>query len=176
MLNTTLDPAMDLLLDLVEDRHHRVQSTVCWLFAKIAKHNYELLTDNQDRFQKLHMMMINGLKLPVRVSASIASIISEVAESLLMGDTRCDTSILSEVYQELLTELQDYVLNDSNTDQERMRARVAGFSAIFNLLQYCPRDCDNTAINFMRHAVDMLNNSTQVDLNISAEELQGFYL
>ena len=117
-----------------------------------------------------------GHVVNINISSSLAAIMSEIAESVLISDPKLKTCFLSGLYEELLHKLQDYALSEDFNDIDKSRARVAGFSAIFNLLQYCPDDCEVYSLNFLENAMKMLDQSTQTNLDASGEELQAFYL
>lgn len=121
--------------------------------------------------------MIIGLKEGSQTSVSICTIIAELAEALLCHDYLVSTCIISEVYQELLAELLNFIMTE-DMHVNIQKARIAGFSALYNLLQYAPRDCESHSINFMEHIFSLLENSIdpEVELNPQMQELQGFFL
>lgn len=123
--------------------------------------------------------MINGLKEAPKIASNIASIISELADSLLNKGEQLVGSILSEVYEDLLNNLLSFILRDDiPSDIDMQRVRVAGFSALYNLLQYAPRDCENTVMTFMNEIYGMLESSTKPDVELDAKtmDFQGFFL
>ena len=63
-------------------------------------------------------------------------------------------------------------------DLEINKRRVSGFSAIYNLLQHAPSDCENDALCYMDTILERLDSSLrhQGVLEIKHEELQGFFL
>lgn len=94
------------------------------------------------------------------------------------GDKR-DSSILSDCYDELINKLFDFVLrNDIERESELYTVRVAGFSALYNLLQYAPRDCEKISLKFMDDVHRMLEKSIDptCELDAKNKELQGFLL
>lgn len=163
-----LTPAIPTLIDLLADSNRKVCYTAGWLFSKIAKSNHELIT-YADHFGRLYDQLINGLRTNNSISANICSIIAELAEAILDQETPVETCILSGVYEELLNVLKDYVLDENGENK-----RVAGFSAIFNLLQYAPIDCQETSFNFMTYILDLLEESVQGSEppSIANQELQ----
>jgi hypothetical protein len=123
--------------------------------------------------------MIRGLKEAPKIASNIASIISELADSLLNKGEQVYNSILSEVYEDLLSSLLTFILRDDiPSDIDMQRVRVAGFSALYNLLQYAPRDCENSVLTFMKEIYTMLENSTKPDVLLDAKtmDFQGFFL
>lgn len=121
--------------------------------------------------------MIVGLKEGSQTSVSICTIIAELAESLLCQDYLVSTCIISEVYEELLSELLNFIMAE-DMHVNIQKARIAGFSALYNLLQYAPKDCENHSVNFMEHIFSLLQNSIEpgVKLDSQMQELQGFFL
>jgi hypothetical protein len=121
--------------------------------------------------------MIVGLKEGSQTSISICTIIAELAEALLCQEYPISTCIISVVYEELLRELLGFIMiEDMHVNIQK--ARIAGFSALYNLLQYAPRDCEDHSINFMEHSFGLLSDSVHqgVELDPLKEELQGFFL
>lgn len=176
-LQEILTPAVPKLLDLIDDSTPRVRLVSCWLFSKIAKLNHELISD-KDSFPVLYIKLLRGLEEGGIISINICSIISEWAESILNQDTIVHTCILSQVYQELLNKLIDYVLSDQDQKETLLkRRRVSGFSAIYNLLQYAPEDCEYNSIEFMGYVLELLEKSVNVEgaIDTTAEEFQGFF-
>ena len=176
-LQEVLNPAVPMLLDLIDDRHPRVRYAICWLFSKIAKSHYQLLT-HRDCFPVLFNQLISGLKENSKVAWNVAAIIAELADSILNQGDRIHTCILSDGFEELLNALLDFILRDDfKTEGEASRVRVSGFSAMYNLLQYAPSDCENVSVNFMGHIIEMLKSSVKADYQLSAKqlELQGFF-
>ncbi|CAI2382880.1 unnamed protein product [Moneuplotes crassus] len=167
-----LTPAVPQLIDLLADSNRKVSYTAGWLFSKIAKSNHELIT-YADNFGRLYDQLINGLRTNNNISANICSIIAELAEAILDRENPIETCILSGVYEELLSVLKDYVLEENSGN-----TRVAGFSAIFNLLQYAPIDCQETSYNFMNYILDLLEESVKDSEppSIANQELQCFFL
>ena len=141
-----LSPAMPELVNLIDDENLRVRYAIFWLFSKIAKAIPELITP-RDQFEMIYGKMMNGLKETPKIASNIASIISELADSLLNKREQLDTWILSEVYEELLNNLLEFILRtDIPNESDMTRVKVSGFSALYNLLQYAPCDAENTVI------------------------------
>lgn len=178
-LQQTLEPAVPILLDLIDDHHPRVRYAICWLFSKLAKHHYKLLTSNTQNIKSLFNKILNGLKEDVKIAANVATIVTELADSVLnIEEGRVSTCPISSIYEELLGALWDFIMrNDTNSDADISRIRVAGFSAMYNLLQYAPKDCENTSLSLMETIVGMIQNSVEegVELDVSSKELQGFF-
>lgn len=175
-LQNILTPAIPLLLDLISDSHPRVRYAICWLFSRIAKSHYQLLT-NRDCYPRLFSQIISGLKENSKVACNVAAIVAELAESVLNQGQRIHTCILSDGFEELLNALLEFILRDDLINEtEASRVRVSGFSAIYNLLQYAPSDCENTSLGFMHHIVGLLKSSVNPDLNLDTKqlEIQGF--
>lgn len=176
-LQNVLTDAVPLLLDLIDDQHSRVRYAICWLFSKLAKNHYELIADKK-HFIPLYGKMMDGLKETPKVSANIASIIAELAEALLNRPEKVNSCILSECFEELLSNLLQFIMrNDIQNESDIARVRVSGFSALYNLLQYAPSDCENASINFMNEIINLLEHSLDksVQLDTKMMELQGFF-
>ena len=121
---------------------------------------------------------MDGLKGDVRMAANVASIIAELADSMLNRPEKVHSCILSEVFGELCNELLAFILNDNiESETDLSRVRVSGFSALYNLLQYAPQDWDTELIKIMNHVFEMLERSVEFDdrLDTKQEELQGFF-
>lgn len=139
-LQSVLAPAVPMLLDLINDHHRRVKYAIYWLFSRLAKTQHELITHQND-FPLLFSRMMDGLKGDVRMAANVASIIAELADSMLNRPEKVHSCILSEVFGELCNELLAFILNDNiESETDLSRVRVSGFSALYNLLQYAPQD------------------------------------
>lgn len=177
-LQGILKPAVQTLMDLIGDNHPRVRSVSCWLFTKIGRLHHELITD-KDVFPSLYSRLIDGLKEEPVIASNIATIIAEIAEALLNTDIRVHSCILSECFEELTNSLLTFILReDLKTDLELHKVRVSGFSALYNLLQYAPSDCENFSLDFMTNVYNMLESSVApgMVLDSKQEELQGFFL
>lgn len=174
----TLTPALPQLIDLIDDRHYRVKYAIFWLFSKLAKIIPDLIC-NTEYFETIYRKIIKGLTDTPRIASNIASIISELADSLLNKGEQLQTSILSQVYDDLLNSLLDFILRqDIPSDIDLQRVRVSGFSALYNLLQYAPRDWENDVVRFMQGIFSMLENSIKPDVTLDTKtmEFQGFFL
>ena len=121
-------------------------------------------------------MCIGGLQFEPRVASNTASIISELAESTLNIGYILHTSIFSECFEELIDCLYDLSIRQVSCDSESTRLKVSGFSALYNLLQYAPRDCARSSEAFMHRMIEALEFSLKTKLNVHYQELQGFLL
>ena len=178
ILYETLTPALPQLIELIDDRHQRVRYAIFWLFSKLAKLIPELI-ENKQYFETIYIKMINGLSESPKIASNIASIISELSDSLLNKDEIVENSTLSQVYEELLNKLLDFTLRENiSSDIDLQRVRVSGFSAMYNLLQYAPRDWENEVMKFMGEIFTMLKNSVNPEISLDSKtmELQGFFL
>ena len=121
------------------------------------------------------VLYLEGLQYEPRVASSIASIISELAESTLNIGRRVDTDILSECFEELLDHLYQVTLREDAAESDPLKLKVSAFSAMYNLLQYAPRDCENYSIDFMHKLIRQLKESLKIKLDAHQQELQGFF-
>ena len=119
-LQKLLDPAVNQLLPFLEDSNPRIRYASCWLFSKLAMHHVELIL-NQDRFERIYLILTAGLKKQDIVSVNIASIISETAESILNVGHRVQSCILSECQEDLILKLHEYVLAEGIDPQTMMK-------------------------------------------------------
>lgn len=177
-LQSVLSPAIEQLLELIDHNNNKIRYSICWLFSKLAKGHHELITTTNS-FHILFQKIQKGLKENYRVSSNIASIITELAESLLAGECKTKTSILSEVFKDLLGDLLSFTLRDDiNNEAEITRIRISGFAAMFSLLQYASEDCEDVCCDFMLEIYNMLKNSVEPGATFDArtQELQGFFL
>ena len=89
-LQNILDPAIPLLLILIDDPIPRIRSVACWLFSRLAKQHHELICKDE-YFQKLFDEIMKGLTSQASSSNNICSIIAELAESVLSGHHKVHT-------------------------------------------------------------------------------------
>ena len=171
-----MEPAISRLAEFMNDENNQVRYSTCWLFSKIAKHCHELLTEEKVFKEVLYPKLIQGLCLKSKEASNIASIISELAESSLNTENKLDKCIFSECFEELTKGLYEMAKIDEPSESETSRKRVSGFSALYNLLQYAPSDCEHLLMDFLPQTIDALKQSLKVKSDESHQELQGFLL